>query len=155
MNQKNNDVQMSGFLPSAVLLGAFGTVLLVLLATPIRHTEVSIAAATAEMTESAPVVETAAPAFVSVNQPFDAQAGYNWACAGCHGADGAGNPPFGESIVQSALLSDQASLLVFLTDAQPPVDPALRYPHPVWGGYPMLSNEQLNAVIVYLDTSQR
>jgi disulfide bond formation protein DsbB len=83
-------------------------------------------------------------------QPFSAEAAYDWSCAGCHGADGSGNEPFAGSITGSELLTDSQALLDFLIGAHPPVDPAVDYPHPSRGGYPELTDEQLNAVIDYL-----
>jgi disulfide bond formation protein DsbB len=83
-------------------------------------------------------------------QVFSAEAAYDWSCAGCHGADGSGSSPYAGSITDSALLADREALLNFLIGAHPPVDPAVEYPHPARGGYPVLTDEQLNSVIDYL-----
>lgn len=82
--------------------------------------------------------------------PFSAETAFAWSCSGCHGADGVGIAPFGGSLIDSPLLADREALLSFLIGAQPPLDPAIEFPHPPRGGYPVLSDEQLNAVIEYL-----
>lgn len=84
-------------------------------------------------------------------QPFSAETAFVWSCSGCHGADGNGNEPFGPGFMESELLDDDAAMLVFLTESQPPADPALEFPHPVRGGYPVLSDEQLSELIDYME----
>lgn len=85
-------------------------------------------------------------------QPYTVEAAYSWSCAGCHGVDGSGNEPFGPEFLSSSLLQDRAALQAFLTNSQPPVDPALEYPHPVRGGYPPLTDEQIEQLLDYLLT---
>jgi disulfide bond formation protein DsbB len=84
-------------------------------------------------------------------QPFSAESAFVWSCAGCHGGDGNGNEPYGPGFMESELLDDRAALLAFLTESKPPVDPAVEYPHPVRGGYPVLSDEQLSELIEYME----
>lgn len=83
-------------------------------------------------------------------QPFSAESAYAWACAGCHGADGSGNLPFADGFLDSTLLTDRAALLSFLVTVRPPTDPAVAFPHPVRGGYPELSEDQLEALTDYV-----
>lgn len=80
---------------------------------------------------------------------------YAWACSACHGADGRGVEDFATaSLFDSDLLdaANRADLLAFLTSAQPPVNPEDAFPHPVRGGYPILTDEQLEELIDYLYT---
>jgi disulfide bond formation protein DsbB len=83
-------------------------------------------------------------------QPFSAETAFAWSCSGCHGTNGAGIAPFGDSLTDSPLLADREAMLSFLIGAHPPLDPAAEFPHPPRGGYPSLSDDQLNAVIDYL-----
>lgn len=86
---------------------------------------------------------------------MDGETAYVWACANCHGLDGnpvaplASQPLAGSALVQA---QDDAGLLSFLASAQPPVNPLEAFPHPYRGGYPELTDEQLQAVIGYLYT---
>jgi disulfide bond formation protein DsbB len=112
--------------------------------------------------QSAPTVAPASPAATAAAaavlpttipitpQPFSAEVAYNWSCAGCHGPDGSGIEPFGPGLQSSALLEDRAALLAFLTASKPPVNPAVEYPHPAQGGYPVLTDEQLSQLVDYL-----
>lgn len=80
---------------------------------------------------------------------------YAWSCSGCHGADGRGVEGFATaSLFDSDLLdaANRADLLAFLTNAQPPVNPEEAFPHPARGGYPILTDEQLEELIDYLYT---
>lgn len=80
---------------------------------------------------------------------------YAWSCSGCHGADGRGVEGFASaSLFDSDLLdaANRADLLAFLTIAQPPVNPEEAFPHPARGGYPILTDEQLEELIDYLYT---
>lgn len=82
-----------------------------------------------------------------------AEQAYLWACANCHGVDGSPIAPFAsQPLSASALVQqrDDAGLLEFLAQAQPPVNPAAAFPHPYRGGYPELTDEQLQGVITYL-----
>lgn len=83
-------------------------------------------------------------------QPFDPSTAYVWACSGCHGADGQGNPPFGPGFQTSPLMIDASSLLIFLREGRPLADPRIAFPHPAMGGYPILTEEQLSELIDYL-----
>jgi disulfide bond formation protein DsbB len=83
-------------------------------------------------------------------QPFSAQSVYAWSCAGCHSIDGKGNLPFAGGYENSPLLADRAALLNFLIAAHPPTDPGIEFPHPPRGGYPMLNDEQLAALLDYV-----
>ena len=103
-------------------------------------------------TPALPTQTTVAILPTRTEEPFDAQAAFNWSCAGCHGGDGAGNPPYGDGFLSSDLLADPAALIAFLTQSHPPVDPAVDYPHPVRGGYPILTDEQLALLTDYLLT---
>ncbi len=104
-------------------------------------------AATVAAPQNPPVLPTTIPV---TPQPFSAVSAYDWSCAGCHGTNGSGSEPYGPGILDSALLNDRDALLAFLTDSQPPVDPAIAYPHPVRGGYPALTDEQLSELIEYV-----
>jgi disulfide bond formation protein DsbB len=77
---------------------------------------------------------------------------YVRSCSGCHGVDGSGVAYIAPSLADSDLLKskDGLGLLNYLTTAHPPVDPATAFPHPYRGGYPELSDPQIQAVIVYL-----
>ncbi len=79
---------------------------------------------------------------------------YTRSCAGCHGVDGAGLPYLAPSLADSALVQDRngIGLLDFLTNSQPPLNPETAFPHPYRGGYPELSDAQIQEIIVYLYT---
>lgn len=111
-------------------------------------------AAAAPSATSAPLLEAPIlPTTIPVTpQPFTAQGAYTWSCAGCHGADGAGNLPFAEGFLTSSLLDDRAALLNFLSAANPPTDPNVEYQHIYRGGYPELTDEQLAALADYVLT---
>jgi disulfide bond formation protein DsbB len=83
-------------------------------------------------------------------QPFSAAVAYAWSCAGCHGLDGMGNAPFGAGIQDSRLLDDSEALASFLSEGRPPSDPSVEFPHPVRGGYPVLTDEQLSELTDYV-----
>jgi len=109
------------------------------------------AAPTAIPPTAAPLIATVLPTRIPVTpQAFTAQAAYAWSCAGCHGADGKGNGVFGPSITSSALLTNRAALLAFLTNGDPLADPRTTFPHPAQGGYPQLTDEQLSALTDYV-----
>jgi cytochrome c5 len=114
---------------------------------PIEQAAVPTVAVTAAPRLEATILPTTIPV---TPQPFSAETAYDWSCAGCHGADGSGNPPFADGFTDSLLLADRAALLTFLVGAHPPVDPQLEFPHPSRGGYPVLSDEQLNALADYV-----
>lgn len=105
--------------------------------------------ATAAPVESTPVptdsavVPTESSASVSSGEPL-----YMQTCAGCHAADGSGVQYVAKPLAESALLNagDDAALLNFLING----DPALVPPHPFRGGYPELSDADLQSVITYL-----
>jgi cytochrome c5 len=84
--------------------------------------------------------------------PFDAEKGYQWACATCHGADGRGVEGYGSSLFDNSLLSDDTALRSFLIEGRPFADVLTEFPHPPRGGYPVLSDEQIDALINYLHT---
>ncbi len=73
---------------------------------------------------------------------------YGWACASCHGLDGAGMPDMANSSLLGIELDD-AAIFTLLTQYQPPAF-GVTFIHPVRGGYPELNDEQINAVIAYL-----
>jgi mono/diheme cytochrome c family protein len=77
---------------------------------------------------------------------------YNRSCAGCHGLDGRGVELVDSDLHDSELLADRSgiSLLEYLTDARPPGDPGVEFPHPYRGGYPVLTDEQILNIIGYL-----
>jgi disulfide bond formation protein DsbB len=120
--------------------------------TPIEQAAVPTVVQVAPTVTAAPRLEaTILPTTIPVTpQPFSAQAAYAWSCAGCHGADGQGNPPFAEGFEASPLLADREALLNFLVGAHPPVDPTVEFPHPPRGGYPTLSDDQLAALFEYV-----
>lgn len=82
-----------------------------------------------------------------------AQFDYNFACAGCHGLQGEGVPGIGPALTGSQLLQDANGVALFemFTSARPPANPITDgFVHPYRGGYPLLTDEQLLAVIGYL-----
>lgn len=118
-------------------------------AAPAEPTAVAQVAPTA--TPAAPLAPPVLPTSIPVTPPtFTAQSAFIWSCAGCHGADGAGNEPFASGFTESDLLTDRAALLAFLVAAHPPVDPRVEFPHPPMGGYPQLTDEQLEALTDYV-----
>ena len=102
-------------------------------------------------TPAAPLAPPVLPTSIPVTPPtFTAQSAFIWSCAGCHGADGTGNEPFASGFMESDLLTDRAALLAFLVAAHPPVNPLVEFPHPPMGGYPQLTDEQLEALTDYV-----
>jgi mono/diheme cytochrome c family protein len=77
---------------------------------------------------------------------------YAQSCAGCHGADGSGVPYTTGPLTDSTLIQnkDDAGLLSFLTKTEPPVNPPDHVQHPYRGGYPPLSDADLQSIIAYL-----
>ncbi|GEM_PF-1868353 len=153
----SRDATMPAYLPSVILLGTFALLLLVLLPRP--PASVIPVEVTAEVTAEATAVVIADTTADNASiVPADAAADegarivYAWSCSGCHGADGNGNPPFAGGFLDSDLLDDPAALIAFLSAANPVVDPALAYPHPVRGGYPVLTDDQIAALVGYVGT---
>jgi len=112
---------------------------------------------------STPVPATQLPAareFVNVGANISATPGlppppartgqdvYNWNCAGCHGANGEGVPSDGPALTASALPADSAALKALLNAAIS--DPTTGFTHPYDGGYPAISDEELNNLLEYL-----
>ena len=84
-------------------------------------------------------------------EPAAQQQGRRRARAECvEGRRQRGARPVGAGALVQA--QDDAGLLSFLSSAQPPVNPLEAFPHPYRGGYPELTDEQLQAVIGYLYT---
>jgi mono/diheme cytochrome c family protein len=81
---------------------------------------------------------------------YTAAESYGLSCAGCHGVDGRGVAGLAPSLLESDLWGDGAALYAFLTKAQPPSSPAIGFPHPTHGAYPLLSDAELLALIGYL-----
>jgi disulfide bond formation protein DsbB len=77
---------------------------------------------------------------------------YVQSCSGCHGVHGKGVAPIAEPLSASDLLKnhDGIGLLNFLTKAEPPISPLDKFPHPYRGGYPELSDADLQSIMVYL-----
>jgi disulfide bond formation protein DsbB len=122
-------------------------------AVPAEATAIAQVAPTA--TPAAPLAPPVLPTTIPVTPPtFTAQSAYLWSCAGCHGADGTGNQPFASGFTESDLLADRAALLAFLIAARPPTDPQVEFPHPARGGYPQLTDEQLEALTDYVISLQ-
>ena len=96
---------------------------------------------------TAPLIATILPTRIPVTPPpFNVQTAYTWSCAGCHGADGKGNDPFGPGFETSPLLADRAALLAFLSEGRLLADPRIEFPHPAHGGYPALTDQQLSSL---------
>jgi disulfide bond formation protein DsbB len=120
------------------------------------------ATATPAPTSVPTIVPTLEPGFVTATPSqgggnlfgSSGQSAYLWACASCHGADGSGVTYFGPALSTSKLLKarDGFGLLKFLSAAKPPVNPGEAFPHPYRGGYPELSDAQIQALIAYLYT---
>lgn len=109
--------------------------------------EPATADTTAEPTTIAAVPTNAPYTFASEGEEL-----YVRSCSGCHEVDGSGVAYIAPSLANSDLLKsrDGFGLLNYLTTEHPPVDPATTFPHPYRGGYPELSDAQIQAVIVYL-----
>jgi mono/diheme cytochrome c family protein len=121
-------------------------------AAPLEPTGVPpTAVAQAEATEAVPTESTETAV---IPEAFDPAAAYAWACAACHGADGRGVEGFGPSLLFSSDVMSRniRSIVELLTVAQPPADPARGFVHPYRGGYPELTDEQLNELADYLFT---
>ncbi|MEO8608702.1 MAG: c-type cytochrome [Chloroflexota bacterium] len=110
------------------------------------------ATATVESTETAVTGDAIEVATVPHSFASDGEEWYVKSCSGCHGVDGNGVAYDAPSLANSDLLKsrDGIGLLNFLTSVHPPVNPEVAYPHPYRGGYPELSDAQIQAVIVYL-----
>jgi mono/diheme cytochrome c family protein len=116
--------------------------------TPIEFQPLSLSSGDAVVIEP-----TNAPSLFSSN----GEAMYIGSCAGCHGVDGAGLPYLSASLADSEFVqgTNGFGLLDFLTKAQPPVNPEVAFPHPYRGGYPELSDAQIQEIIAYLYTLPR
>lgn len=80
---------------------------------------------------------------------FDAESAFNWSCAGCHGIDGAGVDGLGDSILSA---DDIEAIDALLTTITPITSAEEGFVHPTYGGYPTLTDDQIQAVIEYLLT---
>ena len=80
----------------------------------------------------------------------DGQSAYVWFCSGCHGVDG--RSIAAADLSQTAL--DDSALLTLLTQAVPPAEPGTAFAHPARGGYPPMTDEQVQGLIAYLSTLQ-
>lgn len=104
---------------------------------------------TSEPTDVEPTPAPQASLFGSVGEAL-----YVQNCAGCHGIDGGGVAYLSQPLSESTLLAERNGfgLLSFLNEAHPPVNPEVEFPHPYRGGYPELTDDELQQVIVYLYT---
>jgi mono/diheme cytochrome c family protein len=109
-----------------------------------------VEAPTTAPTIEAPTAET--PVEAAAEEEFNAEAAYNWACAGCHGVDGQGVEGFGSNLFFSVMVMgrDTTALFDLLTIEQPPANPEEGFVHPYRGGNPELDNEQIRALIDYV-----
>lgn len=111
---------------------------------------------TAEATKvsAASAESTVAPTEVSVVPTQDAASAptgeslYIQSCSGCHAVDGSGVQYIAKPLAESKLLQskDGIGLLNFLIDG----DLSMTPPHPYRGGYPELSDADLQSIIIYL-----
>jgi disulfide bond formation protein DsbB len=88
-------------------------------------------------------------------RPYDASAGYQWSCAGCHGGDGRGIDGLGPALTDSDLLDPSASdaLFEFLTvPSANYFDTGVGFVHPLRGEAPALNDDELRDLINYLYT---
>lgn len=119
-------------------------------------TATSSSESTAEATEAVaasaentvvPTEVSAAPTESAASVPTG-ESLYVQSCSGCHAADGSGVQYIAKPLAESTLLQakDGIGLLNFLIDG----DPALNPPHPYRGGYPELSDADLQSIIIYL-----
>jgi cytochrome c5 len=109
----------------------------------------SISGETAAPVESTPVpTDSAVVPTENAASASNGEALYIQTCSGCHAADGSGVQYVAKPLAESTLLQakDDAALLNFLING----DPALVPPHPYRGGYPELSDSDLQSVITYL-----
>lgn len=78
-----------------------------------------------------------------------AKVDYEVRCGACHGSDGKGAPlVFNGDLSGSTMTDDEVFAL--LTVPVPFGSP--QYPHPIRGGFPELNDEQVRAVIAYMNT---
>lgn len=82
-------------------------------------------------------------------EPRSGETAYNFLCAGCHGANGEGTANNGPAITDSDLLADDDAMIEFLTRAEQ-IAPGTDFVHPVRGGYPPLTDEELQPLIDYM-----
>jgi len=77
-------------------------------------------------------------------------------CAACHGADGAGLPGLGKSLISSEFvdLATDGDLLMFIQEGRPVWDTenTTGIPMPPRGGNPTLTDDDILAIIAYLRT---
>lgn len=83
---------------------------------------------------------------------FDVEFAYLWSCSGCHGAAGEGIEGVGPSLVESPLVTDEDTdvLFDFIVNGNPMVNPEEDFPHPVRGEYPALTDEQIRELVGYI-----
>ncbi len=103
--------------------------------------------------EAAPLTEVTPESTVVATADSSASASsgealYVQSCSGCHAADGSGVQYIAKPLAESTLLQakDDAALLNFLING----DPSMTIPHPYRGGFPELSDADLQSIIVYL-----
>lgn len=82
-------------------------------------------------------------------EPRSGETAYNFLCAGCHGANGEGTANNGPAITDSELLADDAAMTEFLTNPVQ-IAPGTDFVHPVRGGYPPLTDEEVQPLIDYM-----
>lgn len=81
-------------------------------------------------------------------RPFDAASAYALSCSGCHGANGSGTVFNGPALD----VTDAAALVDFLMTVNDSPDPVTAFPHPVFGEYPALNEEQIHTLADYIIT---
>lgn len=81
-------------------------------------------------------------------RPFEAASAYALSCSGCHGADGSGTTLNGPALD----VTDAQTLVDFLMKVSASPDPLAAFPHPVFGEYPALTEEQLHLLADYVIT---
>lgn len=79
---------------------------------------------------------------------LDGQRAYIWSCSACHGIDGAGVPTMPNTSLIGVTLNQDELFVMFTTSA--PVAYSPTFTHALRGGYPPLSDDQLQALFDYL-----
>lgn len=122
---------------------------------PAPTAETVVVEPTAVPTTAAPTAEVAVilPTAIPVTQQAaSGESAYAAACANCHGADGSGNQPFGPGILDSEMMTDRDQLVDLLTNGNVPETFGAGYAHQPRGGYPPLTDEQIQLLADYLLT---
>jgi mono/diheme cytochrome c family protein len=157
MSQQSSDGS-NPILPAVLMLGVLAVLMFAMLGSnPPRVIEIpptvevmlpTVTPVPTEVPTTEPMVPTP---WLQTIDATDGETLYLQACAGCHGLEGEGIEGIAPALQTSTLLDDEAEALVrFITSDQPVEVPYEGFTHPYRGGYPALTDDQIETLAEFV-----